>query len=405
MNILLSAYACRPNMGSEPAVGWSWVMELSKYHDLWVLTNYTNKKYIEEYKKNNPKKLSNVKFIYIEVDKRIAFWYKEWERMERVYYWLWQKKAVKVAKNLKNTTHFDYVQHITYVTGILPTYMYKLDLPFIYGPISGGEKIPEIINYPMSMKNKFIEFIRSATQLIPRLSINTRMNLKKSKLVVTVTEESKQMIPKKYRDKVVIVQAIGVNDDFFYPEPRFCKKSSCKILIAGRMLYWKGFEIGISAAVQALDSGCDFELTVLGDGSENHIKKQMNIAKKYLGDKIKFRRYVEYDNIKEFYDEFDILLNCSLRDSGCLVVMEAMSRGLPIICIDTGGPAINTTYENSIKISPSEFNNLKNDLSKAIVKLVNDPELRLKMGKSSYQHAKLMFKNDSKIKNFLQFYK
>ena len=36
MKILLSAYACRPNMGSEPAVGWTWVVELCKYHDLWV---------------------------------------------------------------------------------------------------------------------------------------------------------------------------------------------------------------------------------------------------------------------------------------------------------------------------------------------------------------------------------
>lgn len=38
MKILVSAYACEPGKGSEPGVGWSFVNELAKKHNVTVLT-------------------------------------------------------------------------------------------------------------------------------------------------------------------------------------------------------------------------------------------------------------------------------------------------------------------------------------------------------------------------------
>jgi len=57
-----------------------------------------------------------------------------------------------------------------------------------------------------------------------------------------------------------------------------------------------------------------------------------------------------FEEMKDFYDRFDCLINCSLRDSGCFIVMEAMSRGLPLICVNTGGPKINTTNECKVEL-------------------------------------------------------
>ena len=48
MNILLSAYACEPNKGSEPGVGWSLAIEMSKHHNVWVITRDNNKSAIED---------------------------------------------------------------------------------------------------------------------------------------------------------------------------------------------------------------------------------------------------------------------------------------------------------------------------------------------------------------------
>ena len=148
MKILVSAYACRPGMGSEPAVGWNWVLEYSKLCEIVVMTNYTNEPYILNYLKEHKGELDSVRFMFIKPNAKVELWYKEWERMERLYYMIWQRIALKVAREIVEKEHFDYVQHVTYVSCVMPTYMYKLGIPFIYGPVSGGEEIPKVIHYP-----------------------------------------------------------------------------------------------------------------------------------------------------------------------------------------------------------------------------------------------------------------
>ena len=52
--ILLSAYACEPNKGSEPQVGWKWATTLSKLgHEVYVITRRNNKTNIENYLAKN----------------------------------------------------------------------------------------------------------------------------------------------------------------------------------------------------------------------------------------------------------------------------------------------------------------------------------------------------------------
>ncbi|AST06080.1 hypothetical protein AF2641_03890 [Anoxybacillus flavithermus] len=48
--VLLSAYACEPNRGSEPGVGWNWAIELSKKgYEVWVLTRANNQDVIDNF--------------------------------------------------------------------------------------------------------------------------------------------------------------------------------------------------------------------------------------------------------------------------------------------------------------------------------------------------------------------
>ena len=404
MRLLVSAYACRPDIGSEPAVGWNWVLELSKHHDLWVLTNFTNQMHIDNYLTQNPGLSNRVKFIYVRPSRILTFWYREWARFERLYYFFWQRRAYLTAKELNKEVKFDCVQHLTYVTCILPTYMHRLGIPFVFGPVSGGEKIPRAIRYPLDFKSYLCESARRCTQLIPVLSFNMRRAFKKARIIFSVTEETLTLIPKKYHHKVKIIQAIGITENCCRPKPRYASHPECPFLIVGRMIYWKGFEAGIKAAVKALDQGRKFELTVLGSGNERYTEKLRTLAGKYCENKIKFVKSIEYGKMKYFYEDFDVLLNCSLRDSGCFIVMEAMSRGLPVIWIDTGGPKVNTTSACAIKIAPSEFNRLVDMLCDAITLMSDDAGIRQSMSKSAYEHAVNNFCYASKITALLDYY-
>jgi len=46
--VLVSAYACEPGKGSEPEVGWQWVHQIARFHEVWVITRANNRLQIEE---------------------------------------------------------------------------------------------------------------------------------------------------------------------------------------------------------------------------------------------------------------------------------------------------------------------------------------------------------------------
>ena len=134
--ILLSAYACEPDRGSEPAVGWSWAVELARSgHQVWVLTRAGNRAAIER------RPSSNVNFIYYDLPRWMQMWRTGFAG-KRLYYVLWQWFAARHIRKLFPEMPFDVVQHVTYVSVRYPSFMGSLGIPFYFGPVSGGEKVP-----------------------------------------------------------------------------------------------------------------------------------------------------------------------------------------------------------------------------------------------------------------------
>lgn len=87
MKVLLSAYACEPNRGSEQGVGWGWAIELSKSNEVWVLTRDRNQERIEKYLHSHPEyQLPSLHFIYVGVPKILTFWKKETGAFDFIIY-------------------------------------------------------------------------------------------------------------------------------------------------------------------------------------------------------------------------------------------------------------------------------------------------------------------------------
>ena len=88
LKVLLSAYACHPNRGSEPGVGWNWLKELSKDNEVWafIYAKQGQKKSVEE----TVALLSyrdNIHVVPITVPKFFQ------HRFYRIRYEIWQWKA------------------------------------------------------------------------------------------------------------------------------------------------------------------------------------------------------------------------------------------------------------------------------------------------------------------------
>ncbi|MCZ6744779.1 MAG: glycosyltransferase family 1 protein, partial [Alphaproteobacteria bacterium] len=141
MKILLSAYACEPNKGSEPEVGWRWALELARLgHEVWVLTRENNRTSIEAgLARQNP--LPNLHFAYYDLPPW-ARWWKRGARGVHLYYRLWQWGAYRLAKKLHRQHGFDRAHHVTFVSLRHPTFLRRLGVPFVFGPVAGGERVP-----------------------------------------------------------------------------------------------------------------------------------------------------------------------------------------------------------------------------------------------------------------------
>src|SRR5690349_24670923 len=128
MRVLLSAYACEPGKGSEPAVGWNWATQMVRAgHEVWVITRANSQQTIDA--SGEAEAFPNLHFVYVDLPPAIRR-FKKGRRGMTLYYILWQWVAYRAASKLVRQHHFDYVHHVTFVAVRHPSFMGMLGLPF-----------------------------------------------------------------------------------------------------------------------------------------------------------------------------------------------------------------------------------------------------------------------------------
>src|SRR5262245_59573007 len=111
LQVLISAYACEPDKGSEPGVGWNWVLQAARFHELWVLTRANNRDAIEHACARQP--TPQVHWHYLDLPSWVRLW-KRGARGLHPYYYVWQLQAYGVARRLHAQVHFDVAHHLTF---------------------------------------------------------------------------------------------------------------------------------------------------------------------------------------------------------------------------------------------------------------------------------------------------
>src|SRR5712671_2545237 len=90
LKVLISAYACEPNKGSEPEVGWQLALHMAKFHDVTVLTRANNQPPIERGLANHDG--PRPKFIFYDLPDWVQVVKKKMHGIA-VYYFFWQLGA------------------------------------------------------------------------------------------------------------------------------------------------------------------------------------------------------------------------------------------------------------------------------------------------------------------------
>jgi hypothetical protein len=131
MKILISAYACEPDRGSEAEIGWGIALELAKEHQLWVLTRANNRLPHDEYFNKLPGgKPDNLNFIYYDLPSWARF-YKKGGKRFLLYYYHWQISSYFACKKIFSENQIDVVHHLTGGMDFFPSGFSFFKAPFV----------------------------------------------------------------------------------------------------------------------------------------------------------------------------------------------------------------------------------------------------------------------------------
>ncbi|EAW35501.1 glycosyltransferase family 4 protein [Lyngbya sp. PCC 8106] len=401
LKVLISAYACRPGEGSEPGVGWNIVRELVKYHKVWVLTRENNRPGIEAELKKNP--LPGIEFIYCEPSALVQKLNRN-QRLVYLHYYLWQISAYFISRKLHQQIGFDLVHHVTYVRYAAPSFLALLPIPFVWGPVGGGEVAPLAFRKDFSSSGKRYEMIRDIVRNIGELDPFVRLTAQRSILARATTEDTAQRLRKLGATQVEVISQLGLSQEEITQlgEAAQIERNLIRFVSIGRLLHWKGFHLGLQAFAQA-NLPKNTEYWIIGDGSEI---QRLETLVETLG----IQTQVKFWNKLSRQDTLDKLKQCvalvhpSLHESGGLVCLEAMAAGCPVICLNLGGPALQVTEETGFKISAETPEQAIEGLASAMKTLAENSELRMQMAKAGQERVQKEFSWDIKGQKLAQLY-
>jgi glycosyltransferase involved in cell wall biosynthesis len=391
LKILVCAFACLRDpdtrfgfgKGGESELGWNMILQISKFGEVFVLTDFGNKQEIDNRLKEE--KIFGVNFYYVSLPRFLNFT-KKWIQ---IYAYLWQIKAYFVSKKLHKENDFDVFHHITYANDWMASFIGALlPVPYIRGPGGGAHRVPKEFAKEYPVKERLAQKIRSIGQWIFRHDLFFIIGQNKAKVILVCNKEAFNALPKKWKEKAQLfpVNGVSLKDLSLLGTKTENENNNFLILTAGKLIKIKGFDLAIKSFKIFSDKISDAKLIIVGDGPELQNLKKLSRELK-LEDKIIFENWVPREKLFEKMLSCNVFLFASLRDGGGEVVVEAMAMGKPVVCFDIAGPGFHIDENCGIKIKSANPKQAVYDMAKALERLYIDKELRGRLGRGARQKA------------------
>lgn len=384
LRVLVSAYACSPCKGSEPGVGWGFVHELARHHDLWVLVEEEKfRDDVSRFLVDNPEFASRVKFYFIR-KQRNRWLRKLWPPSYYWYYKKWHSDAFEIAKRLHAEVHFDIAHQLTMVGFREPGYLWRLPIPFVWGPIGGMGQFPWRFMFSLGLYGllyyvgyNLYNFMQMGFSRRPKLAaraagvgllVATPENLEGAKRYWGADQ------PRLLSEVGIPVEGVGRVSPRSGNEP-------LRIVWTGQHIPRKALHLGLEALAR-LPAQADWELHVLGVGECTERWKEL-ADDLGIASKCKFHGWLARSDAIAVMQAGHVMLTTSLRDLTATVTIEALALGLPVVALDHCGFSAVIDDSCGIKIPVSSPRQVELDITRAILKLLHDESLRLDLSKGA----------------------
>jgi glycosyltransferase involved in cell wall biosynthesis len=355
MKVLVSAYACDPEAGSEPGAGWAWVRACALQHDTWVLTREKNRGPIERALAREPG--LRLHPIYLDLPARWRGW-KHRPGGVQAYYLLWQLLVRRVGGRLHATEQFDVGHHVTFAVDWMPAGLaWVPDLPVVWGPVGGTSASPTGLWRWLGCRGVIREGLREVGTRSMRRAFGDP-TARRCRLVVA---QNPDVLARFARIASTTVEPNVALDIPIPAEPSGLETSTRRAVFSGRLIPFKGLRLALATLNQPEAAG--WSLSVFGDGPDRAPLERLT-RKLDLVDRVEFLGHRPRPEVRRAVEAADVFLFPSLHDSAGWSVGEALIVGTPVVCLDRSGPAFLVSTGPGIAVANGR--NLPGALAKAL---------------------------------------
>lgn len=384
MKILVSAIACNPYSGSEALHGWIACRALANLGELWLLVSDENRAGLEEAREKGivPE---NMQFIHVGEHKpynenRMIARFQSWGR-----YMKFSRMILPVARELHAKIGFDLTHHVTYSTWRVGSPLWRLGVPFIWGPISGTEVFPlRRFGGILSPSARAFEAARIAGGFYSGINPEVRLSARNAFHIFAAHNEAvphlAKLRGKKEGISVLSYYAFSGAAIASFARPEFKPRAGpLKILAGGNLEGRKGVAIALHGLALAKKQGAGFAYRITGKGPEEAHLKQLAAALGLEKEVVIGQAFSREDYMRELKDS-DLYLLPSLREGGGLTMMEAMLAGCVPIVADCGGPGSAVTDECGVRVPVTTPGEMAEKIGEAVVRFDKNRAIIAQMG-------------------------
>ena len=285
-----------------------------------------------------------------------------------------------------------------------------LPIPFIWGPVGGGESAPLSFWKDFNFKAKLYEFLRQVARFSGELDPFVHLTARRSTIALACTLETAARLKALGVRRLEWVSGqTGITaaelGQFQQLKAQLSNSSSdqpVRFLSLGRLIHWKGFHLGIRAFIEA--DLPNTEYWIGGTGAEEARLKEI-VERSGWDDRIKFLGALSRTDALQVMAKCDVLVHPSLHDFSPTVCLEAMAAGLPVICLDLGGPSRQITDETGIRVAALNPTKAVTGLAIAMMELNQDSELRSRLGAAGQRRVREFYLWETRGRDYGDLYR
>jgi len=392
--ILASVYAVNPYKGSEDGTGWNLLLQMARFNRVIAVTRENNRPNIERYLGEHAvAEMANIRFEYFD----LPYWMRWWKRGGKnalLYYYLWQMALPRYVRRQKLT--FDITHNLNFHSDWTPSFLWRLNKPFVWGPVGHHPRIPAQFLAPVYGRRKWmLDRLRwAAKKMFWHLDPFLRQTKHRATAILAVNSDVNNQL-RVNPGKLILMPAVATNDML---ESR-SKEGLFQVISVGRFVALKGFDVTIrsfAAFFRRLNESekKTVKLVLVGDGPEWDLLSRL-AAEEGLTGHVELVRWMERTAIRQFYSDSAVFFFPSHEGAG-MVIPEALSCGLPVVCFDNAGPGELISDECGRKIAYQGYGQSVQDFARVLEELYRDRSLLTRLGAGARKHFIEQFQWDRK---------